>query len=134
MTHYRQSARPFGPSNKKGTCLWCGLRLRWKYDTKHAYIRKWNQPTECYYCSAGKEATWTPIEGEPDRFTCDNCDNDMQGRQKRKVVSRTKRKGYEKPGDYGDGHFCGLRCAYDFAVAVANNGRRLNPTPEHRED
>jgi hypothetical protein len=28
-------------------------------------------------------------------------------------------------GDYGDGHFCGLRCAYQFATVLANGGRRL---------
>ena len=32
---------------------------------------------------------------------------------------------YDKPGDYGDGFFCGLRCAYDFAVRLAELGRRL---------
>jgi|SRR6185312_6051449 len=30
-------------------------------------------------------------------------------------------------GDYGDGYFCGLRCAYDFAVEMADNGRRFEP-------
>jgi hypothetical protein len=34
---------------------------------------------------------------------------------------------YSKSGDYGDGFFCGLRCAYQFAVAFAGFGRRLNP-------
>lgn len=31
----------------------------------------------------------------------------------------------EKPGDYEDGFFCGLRCAYSFAEALAGHGRRL---------
>ena len=26
----------------------------------------------------------------------------------------------EKRGDYGDGHFCGLRCGFQFAVAVCD--------------
>lgn len=33
----------------------------------------------------------------------------------------------EKPGDYEDGFFCGLRCAYMFAKALAGHGRRLQP-------
>lgn len=37
------------------------------------------------------------------------------------------RPAYDKAGDYGDGHFCGLRCAYSFAVALADHGRRLQP-------
>lgn len=28
-------------------------------------------------------------------------------------------------GDYGDGHFCGLRCGYAFGVRLADLGRRL---------
>jgi hypothetical protein len=30
-----------------------------------------------------------------------------------------------KPGGYRDGYFCGLRCAYQFAVMQAQLGRRL---------
>ena len=30
-------------------------------------------------------------------------------------------------GDYQDGHFCGLRCGYEFGVDLANKGRRLVP-------
>jgi hypothetical protein len=29
------------------------------------------------------------------------------------------------PGGYGDGHFCGLRCGYQFGVRLADLGRRL---------
>jgi hypothetical protein len=32
-----------------------------------------------------------------------------------------------KPGGYQDGYFCGLRCAYQFAVGLADHGRRFNP-------
>lgn len=35
---------------------------------------------------------------------------------------------YDKPGDYGDGHFCGLRCAYQFAVLSADGGQRFHRT------
>jgi hypothetical protein len=34
---------------------------------------------------------------------------------------------YDKPGDYGDGHFCGLGCGYQFGVALADHGRLLQP-------
>lgn len=33
----------------------------------------------------------------------------------------------EKPGDYGDGFFCGLRCAYQFAVNAAKLDFRFKP-------
>lgn len=44
---------------------------------------------------------------------------------RKKVVHRTYR--YDKPGDYGDGHFCGLRCGWSFAVSAANSGVTLKP-------
>jgi len=37
------------------------------------------------------------------------------------------RRAYQNAGNYGDGHFCGLRCGYQFAVTLANGGRRLKP-------
>ena len=39
------------------------------------------------------------------------------------------------PGGYHDGHFCGLRCAYQFAVRLADLGQQLTaagPPPRHR--
>jgi hypothetical protein len=30
-------------------------------------------------------------------------------------------------GDYRDGHFCGLRCGYAFAVRISDLGARLRP-------
>lgn len=37
---------------------------------------------------------------------------------------------YDRPGDYGDGFFCGLRCAHQFATTLAEAGRRLQPRGE----
>lgn len=34
---------------------------------------------------------------------------------------------YSKPGDYGDGHFCGLRCGYQFGRTMADGGRQFKP-------
>ena len=49
--------------------------------------------------------------------TCCWCGRKL--RQQRYVDDPTKR------GDYGDGFFCGLRCAYLFAVWFARQGRRI---------
>lgn len=43
------------------------------------------------------------------------------------VIKESRRKRYDKPGDYGDGFFCGLRCGYDFGVSMAGFGRRVVP-------
>jgi len=36
-----------------------------------------------------------------------------------------------RPGDYQDGFFCGLRCAYQFAVRLAELGSQLQH-PTHK--
>ena len=66
-------SEPFNYDSVKGTCLWCGRKLR-AYRWRHKDYAK----------AQGKE--W---------------------------------------GDYGDGHFCGLRCGYQFAVRLADLGKRL---------
>ena len=65
---------------------------------------------------------------QPD--SCLWCGNKLR-RLMGKLVGKTwdkSRPMYSKTGDYGDGFFCGLRCAYQFAVAMAENGKRFNPT------
>lgn len=39
--------------------------------------------------------------------------------------SKVNERRYDKPGDYGDGFFCGLRCGYMFGERLAQLGRRL---------
>jgi hypothetical protein len=45
---------------------------------------------------------------------------------KRRIVSRTRR--YQAPGAYGNGHFCGLTCGYQFGLTLATAGHVLVPT------
>jgi hypothetical protein len=59
-------------------------------------------------------ADWRPYHATNEPGTCLWCGHKLR-----------QKKGHEKPGDYGDGHFCGLRCAYQFGVAMADPGRRL---------
>lgn len=60
---------------------------------------------------------WHPFDASNEEGTCLWC-----GRKLRK-----ERFG-QRLGDYGDGHFCGLRCAYQFAVRMARLGERLERT------
>jgi hypothetical protein len=63
-------------------------------------------------------------KGPDDRpWVCKECGGTHLGREGRTVKSR--KKAYDKPGDYGDGHFCGLRCGYEFGKKMADFGRRL---------
>jgi len=66
--------RLFGPSNRPGTCLWCGARLR-------AYRFR-------------------------DLLEPNGINSDARG-------------------GYADDSFCGLRCGYEFGLAMVRNGHRL---------
>lgn len=79
-----------------------------------AQWRDWNpsnHPDTCLWCGAKLRHATTP-------FTRD-------GQFIPKRVDRPKH--YSKPGDYGDGYFCGLRCAHSFAVDMAGFGHRIKP-------
>jgi hypothetical protein len=87
--------RPFAATNEDGTCLWCGRQLQ--------------------------------LEG----YAADGFEHVPEGSQITKV---REIKGWRmvsyippgmKPGYRENGYFCCLRCAFQFAVAMAKNGRRL---------
>ena len=110
----------FAATNAPGTCKWCGRALRQKYFTKYERVDGENQPSECYGCHGTK---FEIVDHSPP-WKCLSCATHSHGSSKRKVVKREKT--HERPGDYGDGHFCGLRCAYSFAVCLADHGSILN--------
>lgn len=117
--------RRFAATHEKDTCLWCGRKLRQKYHTEKEATGEFRKPTSCYNCAGydGSKPSRFVATERPDYYQCANCGTDQAAERKRRVVSRTKV--FAKPGDYGDGFFCGLRCAYDFAVTIAAHGRRL---------
>lgn len=97
----------FSPFNHRGGvgkpahCKWCGRALRKKWCQVEApHVKSWHAPDRHY--PDGCATGYGPLVkvGEP------------------------------KLGDYGDGHFCGLRCGYDFGLWFANNGNKLTPTPK----
>src|SRR5258708_2541225 len=90
------SWHPFGYEGKPDTCLWCGRKLR-----RRTWQIDEHEAVPHGYHLTGKMVT-----------------HKIWGKVRRTVAA-------DKPGDYGDGHFCGLRCAYEFAVRLADLGRRL---------
>jgi hypothetical protein len=94
--------RKFNASNEPNTCIWCGRKLRFK--ALHSHY----------------DVSVVPIDPSDPAF---------------EEHSNTTRKSYKNvvderattSGDYQDGFFCGLRCAYQFGVRMAQLGRRLNP-------
>jgi hypothetical protein len=96
--------RHFNASNKPDTCIWCGRKLRFKALHSHYDVT---------------EVTLTEKEIESGAF--------LEGATTRKVYKNVVDKRATEGGDYQDGFFCGLRCAYQFGVRMAQLGRRLNP-------
>lgn len=123
--------KPFERTNKPGSCLWCGKKLRRKYHTdweqtnrKPAQCgRRLTDPNDIYSQITCRSKKFKKTE---DGYSCVECHAVTLG--SRKVAKRTPF--YNKPGGYGDGHFCGKNCGYSFGVAMANNGRRLQPVEE----
>lgn len=116
--------RPFGATNQPGTCLWCGKKLRWKGTCTKERV-PWPTPALSPCCRAQLYAgnSGTPADGIASSAWCEACEKNHD--PKMRIVSRER--WYDKPGDYGDGHFCGLRCGHAFGCALADNGRRPEP-------
>lgn len=64
----------------------------------------------------------TGIEGD-----CIWCGRKLRRKLVRTTEPFTKQPVYPKAGANGDGYFCTLRCAYEFACVLADAGRRVSP-------
>lgn len=114
----------FNTSNKTGTCKWCGRKLRRPKTCDHVQV------SAC--CDAPIQRTGKFLQlagmatldrrGMPE-VVCSECSKNANADHR--TVKKNIQPLYDKPGDYGDGHFCGLRCGHQFGVAAANSGTRL---------
>ncbi len=111
--------QPFGATNYADTCKWCGRALRHRYETVWRYL----EAKKCKGCgSENLKQRSTNAEKRFDKhYDCNDCGS--YGVGPREVAERVRKS--QKPGGYHDGHFCGLGCGYQFAVALANSGRKL---------
>lgn len=126
--------KPFRYSGADGSCLWCADPLRVDHVEVREDTGEWYPLAECYSCNTivdrrGEHAEWTALTpeeyGEAGWFRCKRCGNESKGRKRERIVSRTKRFEHDRGGYNGDGRFCTLRCGYQFAMALANGGLRL---------
>jgi hypothetical protein len=92
----------FGATGEPGTCRWCGRVLRFK-----AHMFDWPAGQPEPVLPEGARVTRRRVPG---RFLHGSVDYVLEG---------------QPGGDYRDGHFCGLRCGYAFAVRLADLGARL---------
>lgn len=120
------ATRPFGYTGAADTCKWCGRKLRRAHYVERGPSDK-PPRGQCPHVAG--------VYGEGERCTSRTygrdgqlgwrCLNNHYRAAPRVVLSRTPK--HAKPGDYGDGHFCGLTCGYLFAVRLANLGSCLLP-------
>lgn len=119
--------RRANPTGEAGTSVWCGRKLRRKYRTTWSNASDWNAPTRCSGCSGlydHVDGEWEIEDSETGAFRCRRCGTAGQhGSGKRRVASREPV--HDGAGEYGDGFFCGLRCACQFAVVLARAGHRV---------
>lgn len=99
---YFRAFNEAGGVGKKNHCKWCGRKLRPKWRTA--------------------EAPWVRTWHEATKFDAPHQSN----------FGPSVKYGEPEYGDYRDGHFCGLRCGYDFALWFAEHGNVLKPKKESK--
>lgn len=123
-----QTWRPFAATNAPGTCKWCGRRLRQKYDTTWEPVEG-RRPRVCnaklgVYGTDGRCGSTELEQSAMGQWHCKEG-HSIDTHRSRRVASRKPH--YDKPGDYGDGHFCGMTCGYLFGRVMADQGRIFKP-------
>jgi hypothetical protein len=107
--------QPFEATNAPDTCKWCGRKL-----PRPHYIKREHGPlpTRCGHCRSQNITHSGGVQ-----TYCRDCFEYTA--RPWVIVSRTP--AHAKPGGYGDGHFCGLGCGYQFGRVLADGGRSLRP-------
>lgn len=122
------SFHSFGATNEPDTCLWCGRKLRRSSYTE--WITTDKTPKRCTFRMGMYRDLETCGDTEFRRdgigWRCKAHDHYVPPVK----TLKTRTPNHDKPGDYGDGFFCGLRCGYMFGRALANGGDRLKPKGE----
>lgn len=121
----------FGATNRPGTCLWCGRKLLWRWNTVYDRVALPKPKGPCGIKGCTSTTYYLQWDSRTARrwWHCDNPSEHRRAFAEKKVVKERTKIG-TKPGNYGDGHFCGLSCGYLFGVAMANFGHRLKPKPK----
>lgn len=131
------TSRPFGATGKPGTCWWCGHKLRRKAYSKWGKSDKPPKGKCGYgkhdYTLEGSKCESSVYVKSKDNRSGWECEEGHYRDPVRILLERTYR--YDKPGDYGDGFFCGQTCGYRFGVRIAQLGTKLvakqpEPAPE----
>lgn len=109
--------RPFNPSNKPGTCLWCGRKLRPSYRAETVGTGKWRRPKACSGC--GAEGDVFDKTALPGHYVCRACSTNLFGIQRRRLVGRRE---IAPAPEFFDTN----TCARAFAESAARDGIRMH--------
>lgn len=107
--------RPFNPSNKPGTCLWCGRKLQPQYRAETVGTGKWRRPE----CGCGAEREALEKTEDPGVYRCGVCSSLCYGTQARRIVGRRE---IAPAPEFFDTN----TCARAFAESAARDGIRMH--------
>lgn len=97
----------FNASNQPNTCLWCGKKLNYTWNFDKVQVGTRIRRRKFYSYATDEYEIAESVE------------------PKYKFANRRKR--YSKPGYLGNGYFCTITCAEQFAFAAVHNGYRFQP-------
>lgn len=118
---------PFNASNKPGTCVWCGRKLRWECNTVTELDPKKARCGRCHRKTSQERAALPMNERTEcaeivDGHPCRGLTVEFGSR----IVSRERR--YDQPGPGGNGLFDTGACMQAFGLAMARINKRFKPT------
>lgn len=108
------------PSNKEGTCLWCGRKLQHRYYHTPEVPLGPDERVKCKECG-----TWHKVRDLEVWNTLGHCPTCKSYVRSNRKDLKARERMYDAPGPRGDGYFCTLECSYRFAVVCARGGYRL---------
>lgn len=115
--------KKFEATNHKGTCLWCGEKLRHECRIDYDYNNVLRKSSPC----CGADVIVRTPEGEDHSYNsgeCAQCGHRFNPTKlHRTIVNKTPI--FDAPGYMGNGQFCTLRCGYQFGLCCARSGERL---------
>jgi len=123
--------RYFEASNKPGTCLWCGRKLKRPVHVEYERVPgQWTKPPKTcsspyrmrhYVCGGSFTLEREGSDEAPPRYECNECGIYHICEPKRRVVSRTFTSEEAGIADL----FCTRSCGEQFGIRAAELGFRL---------
>jgi hypothetical protein len=121
----RKAIRPFNPSNRPDTCLYCGVGLKYTVFSEQRYAR-----TVSLCCQAPVRQDYGVWEGSwGGQLACSACNRVLVGdTEDTETVEHVTPERRSRDKGYG-GYFCTRDCGYRFGLLAAEKGVRYTKRP-----